>query len=254
MTRVRLSPVPRRALAALAALAVTAGVAGCSGCGALPTRRAPHRSSSEPAATCRLPASTGRRWPCSTTRVENQSYVSIVVADGEPFRAPAEKDLLIEGANDVAREESKRENRQEVEDRHHRGHKADDEEVDLLTALTLAARTVHSKNTTPNTIVVVDSGLSTAAPLDFTQEGMLEADPADVVQSLTDQDALPDLDGIAVVWQGMGDTEAPQESLSNGQRKNLEAIWTAILGGRRVAGDDRGAPAHRARSRGICRR
>jgi outer membrane protein OmpA-like peptidoglycan-associated protein len=159
--------------------------------------------------------------------VENQSYVSMVVADGEPS-VIGEKDLLIEGANDVAREQSKQENRQEVE-QGILAAKADDEEVDLLTALDLAARTVRSTNTTPSTIVVVDSGLSTVPPLDFTREGMLGADPQDVVDNLKAQDALPDLSDLAVVWQGMGDTAPPQEPLSNGRRKNLQAIWAAIL-------------------------
>jgi len=159
--------------------------------------------------------------------VESQSYLSIVVADGGPSII-GEKNLIIEGGNGPARKQSKLANRQEVEDGI-LGAQADDEEVDLLTALDLASRTVRSENTSPSTIVVVESGLSTLPPLDFTQEGMLGADPQDVVASLEKQDALPDLEGIDVVWQGMGDIAPPQQPLSNGQRSNLQAIWEAVI-------------------------
>jgi hypothetical protein len=62
-----------------------------------------------------------------------------VVADGQPS-VIGEKDLLIQGANDVAREQSKRENRRDVEEEI-LGAAADDEEVDLLTALDLGVVT-----------------------------------------------------------------------------------------------------------------
>jgi OmpA family len=224
---VRTFRVPRRLAAACTVAAVAAGLAGCG--------------SDEPAGDPRgavsfvigarsnmpAPRLDGEALKPLENAVEDQSYVSMVVADGKPS-VIGEKDLLIEGANDVAREESQRKNRQEVE-QGILSAKADDDEADLLAALDLAARTIHSKKTKPSTIVVVDSGLSTLPPLDFTREGMLGADPQDVVESLQKQDALPDLADIDVVWQGMGDTAAPQEPLSNGQRKNLQAIWDAVV-------------------------
>ena len=227
-THVRACSTARRVAAAAVAVALTAGVAGCTGADAAVD---PHGAASFViGARSNMPAPRldGQALAVLNAAAENQSYVSIVVADGEPNLA-GEKDLVIEGANDVAREQSKRDNRDEVE-QGILGAKADDDEVDLLAGLTTAARTIHSQGTTPSTIVVVDSGLSTAGALNFTGEGMLDADPQDVVDSLTTQDALPDLSGIRVVWQGMGDTARPQESLSNGQRKNLQAIWSAVLG------------------------
>ena len=227
-THVRACSTARRVAAAAAAVALTAGVAGCSGAAAAVDAHGAASFVIGARSNMPAPRLDGQALAVLNDAADNQSYVSIVVADGEPNLA-GEKDLLIEGANDVAREQSRRDNRQEVE-QGILGAQADDEEVDLLAALTWAARTIHSKNTTPSTIVVVDSGLSTAGPLDFTRDGMLDADPQDVVDSLTAQDALPDLTSIDVVWQGMGDTARPQESLSNGQRKNLQAIWAAVLG------------------------
>ena len=235
----------RRVAAAAAAVAVISTVAGCS---QSPTPDPLGAASFVIGARSNMPAPDldGQALAVLDDAAENQSYVSIVVADGEPDLA-GEKDLIIKGANEVAREQSKQHNRQEVE-KGIRGAEADDKEVDLLAALTLAARTIHSKNTTPSTIVVVDSGLSTAGALDFTRAGMLDADPQEVVDSLTAQDALPDLTGIDVVWQGMGDTARPQEPLSNGQRKNLQAIWTAVLGCFGQQAPHRGAPTDRRRA------
>lgn len=219
--------VSRRLAAACAVAAVGAGVAGCSSAAAASDPRGAVSFVIGARSNMPAPRLDGEALKPLENAVEDQSYVSMVVADGKPS-VIGEKDLLIEGANDVAREESKRKNRQEVE-QGILSAKADDDEVNLLTALDLAARTIHSKRTKPSTIVVVDSGLSTLPPLDFTREGMLGADPQDVVESLEKQDALPDLAGIDVVWQGMGDTAAPQKPLSNGQRKNLQAIWDAVL-------------------------
>jgi outer membrane protein OmpA-like peptidoglycan-associated protein len=217
----------RRLLVAAVAVTMTAGVAGCGS--ATPPVTPSGAASFVIGARSNMPAPRldGETMGVLNSAVDNQSYASIVVADGRPS-VIGEKDLIIEGANDVARAQSKQHNRHMVEDGIV-GAKAGDKEVDLLAALELAARTVRSKATTPSSVVVVDSGLSTTGALDFTRPGMLSADPPDVVESLKSQDALPDLGGIEVVWQGMGDTAPPQQSPSNGQRKNLEAIWAAVL-------------------------
>src|SRR4051794_30676553 len=162
----------------LAAIALTAGAAGCGSAQAADPSGA---VSFVIGARSNMPAPRldGLALEPLDAAVENQSYVSIVVADGQPHIA-GERDLIIEGANDTAREQSKRQNRQDVEDGILAA-AADDEEVDLLAALELAARTMRSKDTSPRTVVVVDSGLSTTGPLDFTRDGMLDADAEEVV-------------------------------------------------------------------------
>ncbi|MGY1690322.1 OmpA family protein [Geodermatophilus sp. SYSU D01105] len=158
--------------------------------------------------------------------LQDQSLVTMVVADGEPSVQFSEQ-MLITGNNGPAREESRERNEAalaaEIE-----ALRAEDEETDLLTALDEAARSISAVETPPRTIVVVDSGLSTVAPLDFTQPGLLDADPQEIVDNLVALDALPDLGGVRVILQGIGDTAEPQEPLSIAQRKNLVAIWRAI--------------------------
>lgn len=96
-------------------------------------------------------------------------------------------------------------------------------EADPLRALQLAAAATPSGGT----VVLYDSGLQTVAPLDFRQDGMLGAKPADVVARLG-KDNIPDLAGKSVVLMGLGYTASPQPTLSEPQRRNVIAIWQAI--------------------------
>ncbi|WP_433783499.1 OmpA family protein [Actinomycetospora sp. CA-101289] len=99
-------------------------------------------------------------------------------------------------------------------------------EVDVLSALDLAGRSAGGNR--PGTVVLVDSGLSTVAPLDFRQPGLLEAPPEETVDALRSSNALPGLQGTTVVLAGLGDVAEPQPALSPAQRQSLVALWTAI--------------------------
>ena len=104
--------------------------------------------------------------------------------------------------------------------------RADDPEVDVLGALDLAGRSVQGNR--PGTVVLVDSGLSTVAPLDFRQPGLLDSPVGETVDFLRSANALPDLRGATVVLAGLGDTADPQTPLSPAQRSSLVALWTGI--------------------------
>ncbi|WP_431886649.1 OmpA family protein [Micromonospora wenchangensis] len=102
--------------------------------------------------------------------------------------------------------------------------RADEPEADVLKALDVAGAQVGPGDT----VVLVDSGLQTTAPLDFRTRGMLDADPTDVVEFLRRTDALPDLTGRHVLLVGLGDTAPPQAELGVAQRRHVVDIWTAI--------------------------
>jgi OmpA-OmpF porin, OOP family len=98
-------------------------------------------------------------------------------------------------------------------------------QADILTALDLAAAA-----TSPNgNIVVIDSGLQTLAPLNFSQAGVLSAQPNEVVAFLRHQKLLPNLKGRHVLLSGFGYTAAPQPALNIAQRSNVVAVWEAIV-------------------------
>ena len=76
--------------------------------------------------------------------------------------------------------------------------------------------------------VVAFNGLSTAGPMDFTQN-LLRADPEAVADALEDQGNLVDLSGVHVVLTGLGDVAGEQAPLTLSAKENLQAIWQAYL-------------------------
>jgi hypothetical protein len=97
--------------------------------------------------------------------------------------------------------------------------------VDLLAAIDLAARSVTDA-AGPKTIVVIDSGLQTTGALRFQdQDGaLLNANPDEVVDLLRRIQQLPNLTGMQVVSNGLGDTAAPQQPLPAPARAVLVAL------------------------------
>lgn len=106
---------------------------------------------------------------------------------------------------------------------------ADSPEVDTLAALRLAIRAFSSApNDSVKTILILDTGLSTAGICDF-NNNLLYADPEAIVSALEERDALPNLAGVRVIWQQLGDVALPQQNLSPRQLNQLMLIWTAII-------------------------
>ncbi|MGY1621062.1 OmpA family protein [Geodermatophilus sp. SYSU D00965] len=214
----------RRLLTVAASAALVAGLAGCGDDGPEPTGGVAFVVG----ARNNMPAVhlDGQALEALDTAVEDQSLVAIVVADGEP-NLLGTKQLIAEGATSQARQASKEENRQEVIDGLTSA-RAEDEETDLLAAIDLAVRSIESAHG-DRTVVVIDSGLSTAGALDFREPGLLDASPDTLAADRAEAGYLPDLEGVRVVFQGIGDTFAPQVPLERPQRMNLVAIWTAII-------------------------
>lgn len=108
--------------------------------------------------------------------------------------------------------------------------RADDAEVDLLAAISLAARSVTDA-VGPKTIVVIDSGLQTTGALRFQDSdgALLNANPDEVVELLRRTQQLPNLTGMRVIFTGLGDTAAPQQPMPAPARAVLVALWTKIV-------------------------
>ena len=102
--------------------------------------------------------------------------------------------------------------------------RANSPEANPLKALALAAASAQDGGT----VVLLDSGLQTVAPLNFTVEGVLDTDPDDVVEQLARAGQLPNLSGRAVVLIGIGYTAAPQASLDEARRTRLVELWTKL--------------------------
>lgn len=100
-------------------------------------------------------------------------------------------------------------------------------EVNTLKAISQAARSLSGAEGEKR-LVIIDSGLQTTGYINFTN-GLLDAEPEDIIEALAGMHALPDLSGVKVTWIGLGDTIAPQKELSERQKVNLRNIWEGVL-------------------------
>ncbi|MGY1914949.1 OmpA family protein [Blastococcus sp. SYSU DS0973] len=157
--------------------------------------------------------------------VTQESYYSVVVADGAPYVA-ASGVLEVTGETVSAQEDQRAANRERIETATANA-KARTPETDLLAALRVAADSIADQPG-HHTIVVLDSGLSTTGALAFTQPDMLDAVPEEVADTLGDVQQLPALTGTSVIFAGLGDTAAPQVPLHRTQEARLAAIWAAV--------------------------
>lgn len=105
------------------------------------------------------------------------------------------------------------------------------DEVDIISALDLAIRTVsEDKDTHTCKILVFSSGLATKGDLNFLEmpEAILK-DPQQISSVLYKNNSLHDLTGIEIDWYGIGDVSGDQSKLSSLNRFRLQEIWSAIL-------------------------
>lgn len=107
---------------------------------------------------------------------------------------------------------------------------AETPESDMLSALSLAANSLaHASG--DRTILVVDSGMSTAGAMAFQNTGLLEphADVDAMVERVRSAGALPDLTGVTVRWFGLGSVEDPQPLLDTAAKNRLKNLWTKLI-------------------------
>lgn len=98
-------------------------------------------------------------------------------------------------------------------------------QADPLTALSRASAAAGPGGT----VVLIDSGLQTVAPLDFAREDLLDADIDSVVSQLRSESELPRLSGQTVILDGIGYTAPPQAPLDQDQRDHLVELWQQIV-------------------------
>lgn len=107
---------------------------------------------------------------------------------------------------------------------------AEKPESDMLSALSLAASSLaHASG--DRTILVVDSGMSTAGAMAFQNTGLLEphADVDAMVERMRSAGTLPDLTGVTVRWFGLGSVEEPQPLLDTAAKNRLKNLWTKLI-------------------------
>lgn len=163
--------------------------------------------------------------------VSSYGYISVICVDGEP-------NIVLEGSCDIDDRYKGADPQKLAQDSANRALSllnglqsvmADSPEVDTLEAIRLAARSYASApEGAEKVIVIADTGLSTTGSCDF-RNNLLSGDPEAVAEALEEREAIPDLTGIHVIWQHLGDVDLPQESLTPRQLNRLKSIWAAII-------------------------
>ena len=166
-----------------------------------------------------------------TRAVETEGFVSVICADGEP-------DIIAELSfklDDRYRNADQTRLSQDAKNKvvglltELTEVKANSPEVDTLEAIRLAARTLGDAPAgSRKTLLVLDTGLSTIGLLSF-GNNLLTADPEVIADMLDELEAIPELSGVRVIWQQLGDVAAPQEDLTPRQRNRLESVWRTVL-------------------------
>ncbi len=163
--------------------------------------------------------------------VGSYGYICVINVDGDP-------DVVLEGSCDIDSRYKDADPQKLALDASNRtiqlltrlqNVKANTPEIDTLSSLRLAVRSLSSAPIgTQKVMVIVDSGLNTCGLMDF-RNNLLSGDAETIAAALEEMQAIPDLSGIQIVWQQMGDVTAPQEPLSPRQLSQLKAIWSAII-------------------------
>lgn len=158
--------------------------------------------------------------------IEREAYLTIVDTGGQPSLVQ-EGSLKSEAKNGPARADERKRQMAAVGNAL-QSIRSTTAEANPLEALAVAARSVRAHGST-GTVVLADSGLQTTGALDYTEDGMLLADPDELASAVRGAGQLPDLTGITVALTGIGDTTSPQQALDNGTRTRLQQQWVALV-------------------------
>ena len=99
-------------------------------------------------------------------------------------------------------------------------------ETDVLTSVNLAARVLNAGTAENKQLIIVHSGITTAASFPMPDSAIVSEDPVALVDRLEKAAMIPDLEGVAVEWFGAGDTAGSQPTLSAKQTEAIKAFWS----------------------------
>ena len=93
------------------------------------------------------------------------------------------------------------------------------------------AITSDSESNEKSIIIVIGSGLSDGGVLDFANSSILDEDPEKASELLINKKAIDgdELNGVRILWTGIGSTASPQQELSPEEKTNLKNIYKTVL-------------------------
>lgn len=227
----------KKLFALVGTLGLLISVVGLTGCG----RTTSVSESSGPEAVCYAIAATANSQGLNFNSplvqdtaydvILNYGYISVVNIDGDPELVNAASYDIPEQYKKASKEKLKTDARSNATNliAFMENQVANDPQVDYLEGLRMAARSLNSlEGYESKTIVMIGTGLSTVGTLNF-QNNLLSVEADTVVNLLEEKDEIPNLTGVTVVWQQLADVAAPQQELTQAQRKRLQEIWGDIV-------------------------
>ncbi|MCI9618120.1 MAG: OmpA family protein [Eubacterium sp.] len=104
------------------------------------------------------------------------------------------------------------------------------DEINIINSLFAAEKVLSKTDIEDKKIILFSSGISTDGILDFSKNpNLLNEKAQNIVEMLKENKSLPDLEGISIIWHGLGVVEPPQESLTITEQQKLKKIWETIL-------------------------
>lgn len=166
-------------------------------------------------------------------RIYDTAYANgrcyVVVSDGSPFLY---SDYSIDGTDksidNAKRKMLAKQNTSQIIVESEQAY-AKTPEFDTLAAISKSAGCLNSSGAATKTLLVCDSGFSTCGLLDFKSSNLINADVDKLISELNNRHAIPDLNGIEVIWFGLGEVSGEQSKLTSEYKYKLANIWKSIL-------------------------
>ena len=159
--------------------------------------------------------------------VTHGGSAGLVVADGSPFVVGPQRFDQVKN-NDIQQARADKAARLELVEAV-QGAAAKTPETDLISAVSLASRMLSAGQADNKVLVIRHSGVNTAASLPMQDLDLLNTDPAQLLDQLDAAAMVPQLNGVAVEFFGLGDVAGSQSTLSAQQVQWLQSFWQAFF-------------------------
>ena len=159
--------------------------------------------------------------------VTHGGSAGLVVADGSPFAVGPQRFDEVKN-NDIQQARADKAARLELVEAVQEA-AAKTPETDLISAISLASRMLSAGTADSKVMVIRHSGVNTGASLPMQELDLLTTDPAQLLDQLDAAAMLPQLNGVAVEFYGLGDVAGSQGTLSAQQVQWLKSFWQAFF-------------------------
>lgn len=151
----------------------------------------------------------------------------LVVADGSPFVVGPQRFDQVKN-NDIQQARADKTARWQLMEAV-QGAAAQTPETDLVSAVSVAGRMLSAGTASNKVLIIQHSGVNTGTSLPMQELNLLNTDPAQLLDQLDAAAMLPQLNGVAVEFYGLGDVAGSQGTLSAQQVQWLKSFWQGFF-------------------------